>query len=390
MAAVKDDYRCPISEAAAREIFGDPPSFDLGAGEASDFTNTFAPELLAGYCATGIASTEFTESVDCNPGFPVTVVLDALTESDALRAAFTVSLPTPDTPCQWQSRGGGTVSRRARAGECDGPARPVGRQGGGLFRSAFCGFGRDASDSSHRAGIWSAARAADLELVCRCGRHRSDENGLHRRDHDAEASDEQSLDAAIQRASFTGLNWWSPAAFVEAEWRPWSSLLVLPGLRADYFGRLGEWAVEPRMAIRLESGSFEGFDLATRLLRRCGSCRRGSPSHATPSGDSAFSCRQRRFERVPAARARAPEGVARAPVPATPPATPAQAGHWSSSIGQWIRVLEQSSTLCATPRSGAQTTNAVPFAPAGAACASLPELLLTLERRDQRNQRIDC
>jgi TonB family protein len=55
---------------------------------------------------------------------------------------------------------------------------------------------------------------------------------------------------AIKRAQFDGLNWWSPAAFAELEWRPWSSSLLVPGARLDYSSRLREWTVEPRLAAR--------------------------------------------------------------------------------------------------------------------------------------------
>ncbi|HJX63452.1 MAG TPA: TonB family protein [Polyangia bacterium] len=54
----------------------------------------------------------------------------------------------------------------------------------------------------------------------------------------------------IQRAQFSGLTWWSPAAFAELELRPWQSFLLVPGLRLDYFSRTDEWAVEPRLSAR--------------------------------------------------------------------------------------------------------------------------------------------
>jgi outer membrane receptor protein involved in Fe transport len=68
--------------------------------------------------------------------------------------------------------------------------------------------------------------------------------------------------SAIRRANFDGLQWWSPALFAEAEWRPWSSLLLVPGLRFDYSSRLGEVWAEPRLAIRQ--------NLSNRLVAKAG------------------------------------------------------------------------------------------------------------------------
>jgi TonB family protein len=60
--------------------------------------------------------------------------------------------------------------------------------------------------------------------------------------------------AAIRRAEFSGLTWWSPAAFTDLELRPWSSLLLVPGFRVDYFSRIEEWTFEPRFALRQNLG----------------------------------------------------------------------------------------------------------------------------------------
>jgi TonB family protein len=68
--------------------------------------------------------------------------------------------------------------------------------------------------------------------------------------------------SAIRRANFDGLQWWSPGLFAEAEWRPWSTLLLVPGLRFDYSSRLGELWVEPRLAVRR--------DLSDRLVAKGG------------------------------------------------------------------------------------------------------------------------
>jgi TonB family protein len=42
----------------------------------------------------------------------------------------------------------------------------------------------------------------------------------------------------------------SIAGFAELEWRPWQSLLAIPGLRLDYFGRTGKLAASPRLVVR--------------------------------------------------------------------------------------------------------------------------------------------
>ncbi len=42
----------------------------------------------------------------------------------------------------------------------------------------------------------------------------------------------------------------SPAAFVEAELTPGAGLTVIPGLRVDHFGRLGETTLDPRLTVR--------------------------------------------------------------------------------------------------------------------------------------------
>lgn len=61
--------------------------------------------------------------------------------------------------------------------------------------------------------------------------------------------------AAIKRERFSGLDWYSPAAFAELEVRPWPSLLVVPGFRADYFSRIDEWTLEPRLSLRQSLGA---------------------------------------------------------------------------------------------------------------------------------------
>jgi len=97
-ASAKEDYRCPLPEASAQQILGGSPAYDLGTGDATRFTNGLSVDLLAGTCASGIDLPGFTQAVDCDPGFPVTVVLDAATETDALRAGFTMRLPASTPP----------------------------------------------------------------------------------------------------------------------------------------------------------------------------------------------------------------------------------------------------------------------------------------------------
>jgi len=59
---------------------------------------------------------------------------------------------------------------------------------------------------------------------------------------------------AIQRAQFSGLTWWSPAAFAELELRPLDGLLLVPGMRVDYFSRTSNSAIEPRVSARQSVG----------------------------------------------------------------------------------------------------------------------------------------
>jgi TonB family protein len=59
---------------------------------------------------------------------------------------------------------------------------------------------------------------------------------------------------AIRRTSFNNLDYWSPAAFAELEVRPVPSLLIVPGLRFDYFSRTDASAVAPRLGVRQSLG----------------------------------------------------------------------------------------------------------------------------------------
>lgn len=60
--------------------------------------------------------------------------------------------------------------------------------------------------------------------------------------------------SAIERAQFSGLTWWSPALFAEVEARPWAGLLLVPGVRLDYYSRTDEWTLEPRLSARQSLG----------------------------------------------------------------------------------------------------------------------------------------
>jgi TonB family protein len=44
-----------------------------------------------------------------------------------------------------------------------------------------------------------------------------------------------------------------PGAYVELGYRPLKPLLLLPGVRADYYSEFGAWSVDPRLAVRLEA-----------------------------------------------------------------------------------------------------------------------------------------
>lgn len=46
----------------------------------------------------------------------------------------------------------------------------------------------------------------------------------------------------------------SPAAFLELEWKPLPGLMVLPGVRADYFSRIDQTILQPRLTTRYEFG----------------------------------------------------------------------------------------------------------------------------------------
>ena len=55
-------------------------------------------------------------------------------------------------------------------------------------------------------------------------------------------------------ANNQGIALWSPAGFVEAEIKPWQGMLVLPGLRVDYFQRIHQALAQPRLTARWQLG----------------------------------------------------------------------------------------------------------------------------------------
>jgi hypothetical protein len=104
-ANASDAYACPIDQATASQLFGafldssigaDLPSLDLGSGAYASLANPFSTAGLAALCASGLQSPAFARGFDCEGGYPVTVVLDAATSSDTLRAGFVLRLPAGD------------------------------------------------------------------------------------------------------------------------------------------------------------------------------------------------------------------------------------------------------------------------------------------------------
>jgi TonB family protein len=51
---------------------------------------------------------------------------------------------------------------------------------------------------------------------------------------------------------FDNVGYWSPAGFAELELKPLPGLLILPGVRADYFTRVHEGVVQPRLTTRYQ------------------------------------------------------------------------------------------------------------------------------------------
>jgi hypothetical protein len=97
VAKAKDAYACPITQEAAAGVFGPGlPEFELGSTPEVTLTHGLAPSTLAGLCGRGVAAAGYADSVDCDLGFPVSVVLDVGSGDKSLHAAFVVYLPTSD------------------------------------------------------------------------------------------------------------------------------------------------------------------------------------------------------------------------------------------------------------------------------------------------------
>lgn len=96
-AKAKDLYACPLTPEAASPVFGAGlPAFDLGGAPEATLTHGLAPSTLASLCTQGISTPGYSDSVDCDLGFPLTVVLDVSAAQESLRAAFSVYLPIRD------------------------------------------------------------------------------------------------------------------------------------------------------------------------------------------------------------------------------------------------------------------------------------------------------
>ena len=54
------------------------------------------------------------------------------------------------------------------------------------------------------------------------------------------------------QTSVSGMNIFLPGAFVELEIRPWKNLLILPGLRFDYFSDISQATFAPRLTVRYQ------------------------------------------------------------------------------------------------------------------------------------------
>jgi outer membrane receptor protein involved in Fe transport len=62
------------------------------------------------------------------------------------------------------------------------------------------------------------------------------------------------FDLSKTRTTQSSNSYWSPAGFVEAEVKPWAGMLILPGLRFDYFERIHQSLLQPRATARQQLG----------------------------------------------------------------------------------------------------------------------------------------
>ena len=96
-AKARDGYACPISPEAAVGVFGTGlPTLAPDRGPEAALTHGLASSTLAALCEQGLLAPGYANSVDCDLGFPITVVLDVRSGEQSLRAAFLVYLPTGD------------------------------------------------------------------------------------------------------------------------------------------------------------------------------------------------------------------------------------------------------------------------------------------------------
>jgi TonB family protein len=59
---------------------------------------------------------------------------------------------------------------------------------------------------------------------------------------------------AVLHEEINGANYYIPGAFVELEWKPIPGLLVLPGVRLDYYSEVSQFTAAPRFTTRYELG----------------------------------------------------------------------------------------------------------------------------------------
>lgn len=93
LAQASSGYTCPLTEASTLDLFAKTLPFDLGTSDSTSFVHPFTADMLAAVCRSGILLPGFGDAVNCDQGYPVSVLLDVATPDDALRAAFTVFLP---------------------------------------------------------------------------------------------------------------------------------------------------------------------------------------------------------------------------------------------------------------------------------------------------------
>jgi len=66
---------------------------------------------------------------------------------------------------------------------------------------------------------------------------------------------ERTASGPAQQTSIAGMNVFLPGAFAELELRPLKGLLILPGLRFDYFSDISQATWAPRLTVRYQLAS---------------------------------------------------------------------------------------------------------------------------------------